>query len=190
MDRSRLREIQNLEFRDPKDFLIELKKLEGQLVASVLDPKVRRLRTNNLKEWRETRDAALFCYGMGQRIGQTVFLARGESQDYDFVASCMVGDVQHFAPVQLKEFVPSELNSTTSLKKIIDSLNKYGDSKELTVAIRLNRQVHFDPQTVVVPQLRIAALWVFGSISEDQTEWGLWGDFLEKPEGSRFLYPD
>lgn len=43
MDRSRLREIQNLEFRDPKDFLIELKKLEGQLAASVLDPKVRRL---------------------------------------------------------------------------------------------------------------------------------------------------
>ncbi|MDO9449761.1 MAG: hypothetical protein Q7J21_04710, partial [Rugosibacter sp.] len=84
MDRSRLREIQNLEFRDPKHFLIKLRKLECQLAASISDPKIRRLRTNKLKEWRETRDAALFCYGMGQRIGQTVFLGRGESQDYDF----------------------------------------------------------------------------------------------------------
>lgn len=190
MDRSHLREIQNLEFQDPKHFLIELRKLECQLAASISDSRIRRLRTNKLKEWRETRDAALFCYGMGQRIRQTVFCARGESQDYDFVASWLVGDVQHFAPVQLKEFVPSELNSTTSLKEIIDSLNKYVDSKDLTVAIRLNRRVFFDPQTVVVTQLHIAGLWVFGSISEDQSEWGLWGDFLEKQEGSRFPYPD
>lgn len=190
MDRSRLREIQNLEFQDPKHFLIELRKLECQLAASISDSRTRRLRTNKLKEWREARDAALFCYGMGQRIGQTVFLARGESQDYDFIAAWLVGDVQHFAPVQLKEVVPSDLNGTTSLKEIIDSLKKYGDSKDLTVAIRLNRQEHFDPQTVVVPPLHIAALWVFGSISPDQSEWGLWGNFLEKPEGSRFSYPD
>lgn len=189
MDRSRLRAIQSSEFRDPKQFLIELRKVEPQLAASGLDPKVKRLRTNKLKEWRETRDAALFCYGMGQRIGQPVFLARGESQDYDFIASWVVGDEQHFAPVQLKEVVPADLNGTASLERTIRSLTKYVDSEELTVAIRLNRQEHFDPRTVVIPSLRIAALWVFGSISPNQSEWGLWGNFLEEPEGSRFAYP-
>ncbi|TAJ20231.1 MAG: hypothetical protein EPO60_05685, partial [Rugosibacter sp.] len=122
MDRSRLRAIQSLEFRDPRQFLVELGELECRLAASVLDPKIKGLRTNKLKEWREARDAALFCYGMGQRIGQTVFLARGESQDYDFIAAWVVGDVQYFVPVQLKEVVPSDLNGTTSLKEIIDSL--------------------------------------------------------------------
>jgi len=189
VDRSRLRAIQYSEFRDPRQFLVELRNVEPQIAASSLDPKIKQLRTNRLKEWRETRDAALFCYGMGQRIGQSVLLARGESQDYDFIASWVVGDEQHLAPVQLKEVVPVDLNATASLERTICSLAKYVDSEDLTVAIRLNRQEHFDPRTVVIPPLRIAALWVFGSISPDQSEWGLWGNFLEKPEGSRFAYP-
>jgi hypothetical protein len=126
---------------------------------------------------------------MGQRIGQPVYLARGESQDYDFVASWVVGDTQHLAPVQLKEVVPQDINSKASLEAIIAALSKYADSEELTVAIHLNRQVHFEPSAVSVPSLHIAALWVFASLTPDQSQWGIWGDFLEKPVCTRFEYP-
>lgn len=189
MDNTRLRGLQKVEFRDPKPFLTNLKNLEPQIEASDLDPRAKQLRTNGLKEWRETREAALFCYGMGQRIGQTVYLARGESQDYDFVASWVVGDEQHLAPVQLKEVVPESLNPKASLQKTINALTKYVDARDLTVAIHLNRVGHFDPGSVIVPPLRIAALWVFASITPDGSEWGLWGNFLELPVGSRFEYP-
>lgn len=189
MNHSRLREFQRGEFRDPARFLIALRALEPKVASSSLDARVKQLRTNNLKEWREAREAALFCCGMAQRIGQPIYLSRGESQDYDFVASWGVGDEQHFAPIQLKEVVPEPLNPSSTLEKVIQSLTKYVDSEDLTVAIHLNRQVHFDPKTLVIPQLRIAALWIFGAISPDQSEWGLWGNFLEEPEGTRFAYP-
>jgi hypothetical protein len=186
---TRLRALQKVEFCDPKPFLINLKNLEPHVAASDIDPRVKQLRTNGLKEWRETREAALFCYGMGQRIGQTVYLARGESQDYDFIASWVVGNEQHLAPVQLKEVVPEGLNPNASLQQTINSLAKYADSSDLTVAIHLNRIERFDPSSVNVPSLGIAALWIFASITPDRSQWGLWGNFLEKPEGTRFEYP-
>ncbi len=189
MDRIRLRSIQSSEFRDPRRFLVEIRKLETRVAVSDLSSRAKQLRTKSLKEWRETRDAALFCYGMGQRIGQPVFLSRGESQDYDFIATWVVQGTQHFAPVQLKEVVPADLNATASIESVIRSLTKYVDSADLTVAIHLNQQVRFDPRMVVVPALPIAALWIFGSTSPDQSEWGLWGNFLEEPEGTRFAYP-
>lgn len=189
MDRAWLRAAQKLEFRDPVPLLVNLRKVEIELAARNVPEKIRNLRTNELKEWRELRDAALFCHGMGQRIGQTVYVGRGESQDYDFVASWVVGDKQHLAPVQLKEVVPAGLNSKASLQATFDALAKYVDSEELTVAIRLNRQERFEPSVLSVPTLRIAALWVFASTTQDQSYWGLWGNFMETSEGSFYEYP-
>ena len=184
-----MRLAQKLEFRDPASFLVNLRQLEVEVATSDLPEKIKSLRTNTLKEWRELRDAALFCHGMGQRIGQTVYVGRSESQDYDFVASWIVGDEQHLAPVQLKEVVPTGLNSKASLQATVDALAKYVDSDDLTVAIHLNQQTRFEPSELVVPSLRIAALWVFASITPDQSQWGLWGNFLETPEGLRYEYP-
>ena len=189
MSRIRLREFQRFEFRDPAQFLAGLRAVEPEISASSLLPHVKHLRTNGLRQWREAREAALFCHGIAQRIGQPIYMSRGESQDYDFVASWTVDETQHFAPVQLKEVVPGYRNPNASVEQIVQSLTKYVDSEDLTVAIHLNRQVHFNPKTLSVPPLRIAALWVFCSISPDQSEWGLWGNFLEQPEGSRFAYP-
>ena len=126
---------------------------------------------------------------MGQRLGQIVYLAKSEAQDYDFIASWIVGDTQHFAPVQLKEVVSQDINPSASIQKTIDSLSKYVDSGDLTVAIHLNRHGRFDPGELVIPRLNITALWVFAGLSHDQREWGLWGNFLEEPEGIRFSYP-
>jgi len=187
--RIRTRSFQQLEFRDPKPFLIQLRELEPTIANSDLPPNIKHLRADSLKHWREVREAALFCYGMAQKIGQTVYLAPSEAQDYDFVASWVVGDTQHFAPVQLKEVVPRIYNPLASIQKTVNSLSKYIDSEDLTVAIHLNQHGNFEPSKIVIPTLKIAALWVFAGISNDQSEWGLWGNFLEKPDVTLFHYP-
>lgn len=92
MSHERGRALQNLEYRDPRPFLVRLWQLEPRVAASSMPKKVKNLRTNSLKWERELREGALFCYGMSQRIGQTVFLSPHESQDYDFVTSWAVGD--------------------------------------------------------------------------------------------------
>ena len=184
-----LRSTQRLAFRDPSLILTELSIVEPAVAASDLPPAAKALRTNELKPVRELREAALFCYGMGCRLGQTVLLAPEESQDYDFVATWVVGGNQHFAPVQLKEVVPAELNASASVQAVIDGLTKYANSQSLTVAIHLNRHGRFDPAEIVVPPLQIAALWVFGAISADQREWALWGNFTEHAIGTTFSYP-
>ncbi len=91
--------------------------------------------------------------------------------------------------LQLKEAVPHDLNRSASIQQTVNALSKYADSEDLTVAIYLNQRVHFDPAKLIIPPLKIAALWVFGAISEDQNEWALWGNFLETPEGTRYEYP-
>lgn len=184
MNRDRTRALQQLEFRDPRPFLVRLRELERQVAESRLSPTAKTLRTHALKSWKELREGALFCYGMGQRIGQKVYMARSEAQDYDFVASWVVEGVRRLSPVQLKEVVPPALNSAASVQDRFNALSKYVDSEDLTVAIYLNRPVHFDPSRSVVPPLKIAALWVFGAISPDKTKWGLWGNFLEEPQGT------
>lgn len=189
MDNSRLRSLQKLVFQDPAPFLVRIRQLELDLATSDIPKKIKNLRTNSLKESRELRAAALFCYGMSQRIGETIYVGRGESQDYDFIASWVVDGRQHLAPVQLKEVVPVGLNPEASLQATVDALTKYVDSEDLTVAIHLNQQMRFEPSKLTIPPLRIAALWIFASIVPDQSIWSLWGNFLETPEGTRYEYP-
>ena len=123
-------------------------------------------------------------------MGHTVFLAKSESHDYDFVACWVRDDTRHFAPVQLKEVVPTELNSAASIQKIIEALPpKYVNSNDLTIAIHLNQELHFDPSQLRIPKMNLAALWIFGAVAPNDSEWALWGDFLAEPEGTRFAYP-
>lgn len=189
MSQIRIREVQNLDYRDPRTILLKLREVECQVARSVLPADVRHLRTRRLKKWSEMRQAALFCYGMGQREGKTVHFALSESQDYDFVASWIAGDTQRFFPVQLKEVVPNTLNADASIQKVVDSLRKYVNSEDLTVAIHFNQHGRLDTQDLRIPALRIGAVWVFGGISKDQSEWSLLGDILEQPVETRFTYP-
>ncbi len=110
MNMIRIREFERLEYRDPQEILVRLRQLEQKVVTSELPAKVRNLRMNPFKPWREMREAALFCYGMGERIGSTVYFALKESQDYDFVASWVSDCIRNYAPVQIKEVVPEKLN--------------------------------------------------------------------------------
>jgi hypothetical protein len=148
------------------------------------------LRTRDLRPLRELREACTFCYGMTECTGQKFFVAHAEAQDYDAVATWIVGDCQSFAPIQIKEVVPYEVNPLASVQLVVEGLRKYVNSEDLTVAIHLNRIVRgFNPAEIVVPPLKIAALWMFGAIAADQSRWAIWGNFLDEMQAREFHYP-
>jgi hypothetical protein len=178
-----------LAYGDLRGFLLNLRELEPRIASSGLDRSVRTLRTNNLKPWRELREAALFAHFMSERVGTSVRIAKGEEQDYDCIATWESEGVRRFSPVQIKEVVPEYLNPSADIDGVIASLAKYVSSPDLTVAIHLNKRIDFDLSTIRVPKLSIAALWMFGAISPDSSRWGLWGDLLAEPVGTEHAYP-
>lgn len=140
------------------------------------------------------RDAAIFCVGMSERIGFDVQFAPVEDQDFDFVITWFDDDrKRYYRPVQLKEVAPPHLNAGATVQAVVNSLTRYVDSADTIVAIKINRPGQFNPAELTLPaDLRIGGLWVFASLSGDQSEFGLWGDFFGRtkpPLGTRFLYP-
>jgi len=194
MDTIRLRHFAKLQYGSARKILVALRELEYDIALSETPDRIKALRTNGLKSEREMRDAALFCLGMSYNLSTEVWFAPVEEQDYDFVASWEIAGIQHFCPVQLKEVVPTHLNPQASVQGIVEALLHYADSPDVAVAIKFNQRGHFDPATIVLPEnLRIGALWVFGGLTEDQSEFGLWGDFLKTGAaaiGIRFPYPN
>jgi hypothetical protein len=188
----RLRELSKLEYGNPSGFLEALAPLDRAASWSDIPDRTKNLRTNKLKSERERRDAAIFCVGMSKAIGVPVHFALTESQDYDFVTTWKVDETQHFAAVQLKELVSTDLNPTSSLNSIFESLARYSDSDDLTVAIKLNRVGRFEPSEIVCPtNLSVGGVWLYGAVAEDQSKWALWGDFRCGPvvEGITYDIP-
>ncbi|MDR8058737.1 hypothetical protein [Burkholderia cenocepacia] len=190
MDETWLREIKALEYQDSGSYLARLREIEVQVATSDLPNKVKALRTNGLKEFRELREGALFCQGISQRYGWQVFIGRGEARDYDLVARWRVDSEWYVAPIQIKEVVPPKINPKASLQLTIDALAKYVDSRNLVVAIHMNQAGEFDPAQLRIPRLNIGELWVFFAEKPDQSVWALWGDCLSTPTYSRFTYPE
>lgn len=193
MNQIRLRTFNRLSYRDPRAILVDLRRLELQIASVEIDPRVRHLRTNDLRNVRELRSACLFCYGMSELTGQKYAVAHSEAADYDVVATWIKDGTQSFAPIQLKELPPTVINPTASLQEIIDGLAKYPGSTDLTVAVHVNRATRFLPSELTIPPLRLAALWVFAGISPDQSRWGIWGNLLEPRDSwqaGTFDYPE
>lgn len=192
MENVRLRQFAKRAYGDPRGFLAALRRLEWAVAASPTPEWIKTLRTQGLKPEREMRDAAIFCVGMSERIGFDVRFAPIEDQDFDFIATWFDGK-RNYCPVQLKEVVPPHLNAGATVQAVVDGLTRYADSADVTVAIKINRPSRFDPAELKLPaNLRIGGLWIFAGLSADQSEFGLWGDFLSKtdaPLGSRFSYP-
>jgi len=190
---ARLRQFAKLAYGNPRGFLSELRKFEHAVAASHTPLRVKTLRTNGLKREREMRDAALFCVGMSHNLGSEVRFAPVEDQDYDFVATWRTEAIQHFCPVQLKEVVPAHLNPTASIQDVLGKLSHYGDSNDVSVAIKFNQIGRFEPAGINPPNaLRIGGLWVFGAMTEDQSTWALWGDFMQTGPltlGIRYPHP-
>jgi len=171
--------------------LVEMATVERSIALADIDPRVKHMRTNELRKVRELRSACLFCHGMGEVMGRGFGVAHSETDEYDAVATWIKDDTQSFAPIQLKELPPAELNPAATVQEIIESLSKYTAAPDLTVAIHLARAVSFTPSDLVFPPLGVAAIWVFGAITPDRSRWAIWGNFLD-PEGweaREFSYP-
>lgn len=157
---------------------------------SETDERIRNLRTNRLKKERELFQACLFDHGIGSAVlGTEVYLAPSEAQDFDCVAQYIIGDTQHYVPLQIKELVPEHLNPNSSLQVELEKLEKYVDSHDLVVAIHLNRQFPLELEAIKIPQIRVAELWFFGAVSPDALQFMLWGDMLKDTVSYSYGYP-
>lgn len=173
---------------DPRAILIAYRRIAEEFGLDLVPYALASMRTNKLKRYREGRQAALFCYGMAQRLQTPIYFALIEGQDFDVVAHFEQDGASHFVPIQLKEWVPQFLPGASTLQHELDKLAKYVDSEDLVVAVHLNRQ-----DTVRLSELRIprniGELWFYGAKTPDQKEWTLIGNCLEELRATDFTYP-
>jgi hypothetical protein len=128
MGNIRLRQFENLQYGDPRGYLIALRKVEWAVAAAPTLERIRVLRTQGLKPEREMRAAAIFCVGMSERIGHDIRFAPFEDQDFDFVTTWINGEgARCFCPVQLKEAPPHKLNASATVQLVVDDLTHYAD---------------------------------------------------------------
>lgn len=86
--------------------------------------KIAALRAHQLKPLLEGRQAALFCHGIGTRIGREVSFALVESADYDIEARYEDGGVTKMVPVQLKELPARQFDSFSHEQVAPPALNR------------------------------------------------------------------
>ena len=120
-----------LAYLEPKQVLLNLRRVAESYPLDELDYKVQSLRTHELRKMHETRQAALFAFGLGGALEVPIQYALSEDQDYDAVVRYQVSSGVEYLPVQLKEWVPNFLNSRSTLQSELDKLRKYVDSKDL-----------------------------------------------------------
>jgi len=112
-----------MRFYDPARILREFGKVEQQIAGAQMNDRVRTLRTPFLKRHKEGREAAILCHGIGTYVlGTPVFFSPTEASDYDFVARWLTEKIDHYAPVQLKEWVPDRINPSIGLNSLLSSL--------------------------------------------------------------------
>jgi len=86
----RLREFEKCQYKDPREWLVEMHETESIVVRNKnkLSSAARSLRTNKLSAWRDRRIAALFAYGMSKRMPGFWFDFAGvKRSDYDAIIS-------------------------------------------------------------------------------------------------------
>lgn len=171
-------EWKSLLYTDPSSLLVNLRKIQLSYPLESLRYAASSLRTHELRIFGEGRQAALFCYGIGQALGTKVSFAQAENQDYDIIIRYKLNDQLYFAPVQLKEWVPETVNSQATLQTELNKLKKYVDSKDLIVAFYLNRDTQLHFSELSFPKDQLGELWFFGAIDPSQAKWMVAGNFL------------
>ena len=180
-DQIRLREWSRFAFREPEELIRRFNAMEKLVADSSISDRLKALRTNELKTIRETRQAALFALGLRRWAGNaSVEVAASEDSDYDAVFRRLDDDLMSYTPVQLKEVVPERWNKTASIDSILKKLVVLQSSRELVVGIQHTRAINDGKLEVSVPKdLNVAGLFVFGSVSNDRSEWMIAGDFTK-----------
>jgi hypothetical protein len=152
-----------------------LRRLQARTRLSRVLPEIggsRRWRSGLFRKHHEERQAALFVFGLNCQAPNFLWeYSMREADDYDFAVRCRPLDSDGpitYEGVQLKEFVPAEINPATSLQAVIDGLTKYcakPDQRNLVVAICINRLSLINLADLRLPQLEIRQLWLYGSLA-------------------------
>jgi len=186
------RQLDRMLWVDPKQVLVNLRRIELKLPAQ-MNERTRQLRTHELREWHEARHAALFAFGIADKVLKApVLVSKSQDRDFDFVMRWQVEDADNFYFGQLKELPPDDLNSKVTLEDIFDKLEKYTGSDDLSVVIALNRRARIQLQPWSrSSKPKIRELWYMGCESHDQTRWFVYGSVLSNnPRKYEFKYPE
>jgi hypothetical protein len=183
---------EGLDYRDPRPTLVGLRRHARNKTSRVRhSPRSSPLRSNRSRAIRESLQAALLCHAISESILKTqVSFARFEDADYDCVFQWRSDGDARFAPVQLKEVVPREINPKSSIDTVLEKLERYHDPHSLIVGIYLNRLGVTDLERVLFPRLSVRELWVFGPTRPDRSQWAIYGNVLAPTRQlSLFDYP-
>jgi hypothetical protein len=185
----RLREVLKLDYKCPRGWLRELREIERVVSLSGLPYKVRSLRTRRLRRWNESRQAALFAYGISQRYPDlSVDFACTQHADYDAIIRSRRHDEEFFTPIQLKEYVPGKLNPEATLESLLEGLNRYTNSSDLVAVVYLNRRFRLRLNPIYCPGLNLGGVYLLGGVARNR--WILVGDLLDEFAGvSYFDHP-
>jgi hypothetical protein len=112
-----------------------------------------------------------------------------EDADYDCVLCRRVDGKKAFTPVQLKEFVPSNIDPTATIEAGLAKLSKYRTSHHTVVAVYVNRAGYFDYPSIQKPETSFAEIWLYASLRPDQSLWALYGDLLHEPRDYTIPWP-
>jgi hypothetical protein len=186
--RDRIRAWSRRTFFDPEPVLIALRNLELSLRDQPIPELVRRLRTNNLKDEREARDAAIFAHGMAAVCRTKILLSPGEAEDCDFITKAMVVDSELYSCVQLKELAPEDLSPTGTLEPLVEKLQRLPKS-DAVLAVHLNRRISIPLVELAAIKAPFAEVWFFWAADPGLNEWRLFGDVLQNPSVVKFTYP-
>lgn len=89
---SRLRQWSQLNYLVPRKILLGLWEIAVTLPLDELPKNVSTLRSRNLREYGESRQCALFCYGVSRALGIDVSFAHHEAADHDFIGAYRDGE--------------------------------------------------------------------------------------------------
>jgi hypothetical protein len=184
------REWLGLAYEDPANVLAEFR--ERQVDGYFSSVEFRALTSTEKRQSRERRQAALLCFGLGQRYGLPVVFAMDESWNHDLVSRIYQPVNRYgFVPVQLKEVVPVALNPLASLQAELDKLEQRRKYVDTLVAFYFNQDVpEFRPADLQLPHGAAQEIWVFGAREAEQRNWWLLGNLLgEKPDLTEFTHP-
>jgi hypothetical protein len=179
-------------FHDPKKILIQLRPFQAAVGASDLPATVKTLRKQSFKKYREAWHAAIFAYGYALVRGHSDLRfapADEEYSDFDAMLSWSAEGTQWLAKLQLKEFVPADLNPKLTIEAMLSDIQKkYPKSPDLIVAIYLNRVGRLP--SITIPKLGIGELWFFGWSKPNQEQLTVWGDLMREAKNHHVPFPE
>jgi hypothetical protein len=167
-----------LGYKNPLRYLIEMQDvvIKSGILNHPSSQKI--LNDRKLRPLKEDRRCAIFCYGLGITTNSKIVFSSFESSDYDYVLCIEHNNNKWLVPLQMKQLVSAEVNPSASIQSEINKLKKYADSKNLVVAIHINRFVEYSIQDLDFSELNIGELWFFGNFPEDKYKWRIHGNIL------------